>query len=135
VIEGSQEIRVLLDEGVPDSVGNAFSSNGHEVILHRDVLAQSATDELVCQTALINAAILVAQDKDMRQIAKRFGSPSMNNRFSRLNLIRICCEETQAAKRILQAISFIEHEWKFSCEKVARRLWVDIGAHFLKSNR
>ncbi len=115
--DDNQAIKVLLDEGVPDSVGTAFTAVGYSVIFHRDVLSSGAKDELVCKIALVNEAILIAQDKDMKQIAKRFGASSNNDQFSRLNLIRLCCEETMASKRMEQAISFIEHEWKFACER------------------
>ena len=34
-----------------------------------------------------------------------------------------------------QAMSLIEHEWAISQEKAARRMWIDIGPHYLRSNR
>jgi hypothetical protein len=33
------------------------------------------------------------------------------------------------------AMSFVEHEWKISDAKAARRLYIEIGKHFLKTNR
>ena len=71
----------------------------------------------------------------MRQLAKRFGAPDENNKFPRLNLIYVCCNEVLAIKRLYHAMSFIENEWDVTCEKVARRLWVDIGPHYLRSYR
>jgi hypothetical protein len=40
-----------------------------------------------------------------------------------------------AAKRFDQAMSFIEHEWSFACEKPSRRMWVDIEPRKLVSYR
>jgi hypothetical protein len=71
----------------------------------------------------------------MKQLAKRYGAPDGNNKYQRLNLIFICCNEVLAAKRIEHAMSFIENEWLVASAKVARRLWVDIGPHHLRSNR
>jgi hypothetical protein len=32
-------------------------------------------------------------------------------------------------------MTLIEHEWDVSEEKVARRLWVDVGPHHIRTNR
>lgn len=48
---------------------------------------------VVAATALANDAILVAIDKDMKQIAQRYGMTPRNTRFERLSLIQICCDE------------------------------------------
>ena len=71
----------------------------------------------------------------MKQIAQRYGVTARGDRFARLNLLTLCCSETVAAKRLEHAMSFVEHEWAINQEKAARRMWVDIGAHFLKTNR
>lgn len=120
---------------MPDSVANVLETSGHKAILHRDALAEKTPDDVVCATALANEAILVAIDQDMKRLAQRFGIGRGSTRFARLSLIWLCCNETLAAKRLQQALSFIEHEWNVSEEKTARRLWVDIGPHFLRTNR
>jgi hypothetical protein len=75
----------------------------------------------------------------MKQFPRRFGisrtGSSGDDRFARLSIIRLCCLETLAAKRLDQAMTFVEHEWVVSEDKVARRLWVEIGPHHLRSNR
>lgn len=111
-----------------------LKQSNHRTILHREALPDGTADAVVCSTALANGAILVAIDRDMKQLSKRFGIGS-SDRFARLSLIFLCCNETLAAKRLQQAMSFIEHEWNVSEEKAARRLWVDIGPHFLRTNR
>lgn len=127
--------RALLDAGVPDSVGRVLNGSGHGVIYHRDVLPEKTPDPVVAFIAQQNNAVLIAIDNDMKQIAQRYGVASHSDRFSRLNLIRLCCNEVLAAKRLEHAMSFVEVEWEFSTRKSARRMWVDIGAHFLRTNR
>ena len=112
-----------------------FLSRGHRVIHHGDALANGDADELVAATAILNGAALIAVDRDMRRLARRFGSPSGGGRYDRLHLISVTCNEVLAAKRLDQALSFIEHEWQVACAKTAGRLWVDIGPHHLTSFR
>ena len=126
-------LRFFLDEGVPDAVGRAFRELGHEVILHREALAAGVSDPLVCAAAQANDAILVAYDKDMKKIARRRGVGA--GRFARLSLIHLRCPEPTAASRIEQAMSFIEHEWSVSPTPDLRRLYVEVGAGFLRTNR
>jgi predicted nuclease of predicted toxin-antitoxin system len=126
---------VLLDEGAPAQVADSFVANGHTVIHHRDVLAPGAKDDLVCATAIMNNACLIAVDRDMKQMAKRFGNPDKGGKFPKLHLIFMNCNGVIAPKRIAQAISFIEHEWAFTCQKQARALWIDISPHRITSNR
>jgi predicted nuclease of predicted toxin-antitoxin system len=128
-------LKAFLDAGIPDSVGAMLTHHGHEVIYYRDVLPEKTADDIVCATALANEAILVAMDGDMKQFPKRFGISQNSSRFDKLNLIRLCCNEVLAAKRLDQAMSLIEHEWTFSDEKSSRRLWIEIGTHHLRSNR
>jgi predicted nuclease of predicted toxin-antitoxin system len=128
-------LRTFLDAGVPDSVADVFRKYGHFSILHREALAEKSTDAVVCAAALANDAILVAIDGDMKTFAKRFGVSHSSDRFARLNIIRLCCNEVLASKRLDQAMTFIEHEWSVSEAKTARRLWVEIGPHFLRSYR
>lgn len=128
-------LRTLLDAGVPDSVGHVLAEGGHEVIFYRDVLPERTPDPVVARTAIANGAILVAIDNDMRHIAKRYGVAAQKGPFAQLNLIHICCDEVMASKRLKQAMTFIELEWNVSNEHAARRMWVDIGPHFLKTNR
>jgi hypothetical protein len=129
------QLRTFLDAGVPDSVGLVFKEYGHLVIFHREALPEKTPDDIVCATALLNKAILVGIDGDVRRFPQRYGISRGSDRFLRLNLIGLCCNEVLAAKRLKQAMSFIEHEWNVSEEKVARRLWVEIGPHHLRSNR
>jgi predicted nuclease of predicted toxin-antitoxin system len=129
------KLRVLLDAGVPDSVGKKFEEFGHVVIYHREVLPETTPDDAVCATALESNAILVAIDADMKQFAKRYGVTPKGDRFDKLNIIRLCCDEVQAAHRLEQALPLIEQEWDFRQRKKARRMWVDIRAHSITTHR
>ena len=96
-------------------------------------LAAGTPDPLVARTAQANNAILVAYDRDMRKLARRHGVGG--GRFARLSLIHLQCPEPTAASRIEDAMSFIEHEWRVSPTPDARRLYVEIGTGFLRTNR
>jgi predicted nuclease of predicted toxin-antitoxin system len=126
-------LRFFLDEGVPVSVGDSLKEAGHEVILLSDAIARGATDTLVCAAALANEAILVAQDGDMKEIAKRHGAG--HDRFAQLSLLKLSCKPSQSANRIRQALSLIEHEWAYSEGKAARRLFMIIGDSVIRTHR
>ena len=126
---------MLLDEGAPIGSAEPFIHSGHQVIYHSDVLSPGAKDDIVAATALNNNACLLAIDKDMKQLVKRFGNALEGGRYKRLNLIFISCSPVLAPKRIAHCLSFIEHEWAFCCEKKARALWLDISTHRISSYR
>ena len=129
------ELSVLLDEGTPGLVADSFLQRGHRVIYHGDVLSPGAKDNLVCATAMLNNAALIAVDRDMRQMAKRFGTYDQGGRYDNLHLIFLNCNEVLAPKRIQHFMSLIEHEWRIICEKPPRTLWIDIGPHYVRSYR
>jgi predicted nuclease of predicted toxin-antitoxin system len=112
-----------------------FASRGHTVIHHKDVLESGAKDEEVVVAAILNNAALVAVDLDMKRLVRRFGSPNHSERYKRLHLIFVSCNDVLAAKRLDHCMTFIEHEWQIAREKTARRLWVDIGPHRITSYR
>ncbi|HUB97637.1 MAG TPA: DUF5615 family PIN-like protein [Stellaceae bacterium] len=126
---------MLLDASAPDSVGEVFSKRGHVVILHREILVEATPDDVVCAAALANEAILVAVDKDMTRLVRRYGGAPNSARFARLHLIRIGCNGALGAQRVEQAMSLVEHEWAYCNEKAARRMWIDIAPHFIRTYR
>ena len=125
----------MLDASAPDSVGSVFQKHGLEVIFHREVLDEGTPDYVVCATALKHEAILVAVDADIKRLTKRYGSAPDTARFKHLSVIRVGCNGPLAAKRVEQAMGLLESEWAYSQGKVARRLWVDICPHFIKTHR
>lgn len=128
-----EPFRVLLDEGVPRSVGETFAELGHTVIYHQDVLRPGVSDPLVAKTAQINDAVLIACDNDTKRMAGRYGRA--DPKFERLNLIKFACPEPHAAGRLRQAIDLLRLEWDYAAGKVARRLYVEIGSHYIRTNR
>ena len=73
---GKHKLTVLLDEGAPVPAATPFLVRGHQVIYHNDVLEPGAKDDVVCYTAVLNKAVLIVIDRDMKQLAKRFGAPN-----------------------------------------------------------
>jgi len=134
-VTGKPELRLLLDAGVPDSVATIFAKHGHTPILYREVLGEKVADEVVCATALANDAIFVAIDGDLKYLAKQYGVKPRGERFDRLSVIRLCCNETQAASRLEQALELIYLEWGYAAKKRARRMWLDIGQHMIRTHR
>lgn len=117
------------------AIAEPFRHRGYRVIRHGDAVARGAADEQVVLAAIVSGSALIAVDLDMKRYARRFGAPNVSERYSGLHLIFLSYNEVLAAKRVEQAMSFIEHEWLVTCGKAARRLWVDIGAHRLTSYR
>lgn len=99
----------------------------------QEVMARGSPDALVAEIAERNDAILVAVDKDMRQIAKKHGVGRI--RFRKLNLLQFRCSEPQAVHRIKDAVDLIEMEWDIASSKVARRFWVEIGEAYIRTHR
>jgi predicted nuclease of predicted toxin-antitoxin system len=124
---------LFLDESVPASVGRFFEAGGHSVAYLEDEIPRGSPDPLVAEVAVRNDAILVAIDKDMRQIAKRHGIGS--TRFKRLHLLQFRCSGPQAIHRAKEAHSLIQHEWEVAAAKAARRFWVEIGSEYIRTHR
>lgn len=126
-------MKFFLDEGVPVSAGRPLQEAGHEVIYFNESgIAKGSADPMVCLAAQLNDAILVALDGDMRAIAK--GNGVSNSRFKSLNLLKLNCRESQAAKRIALSLSLLEHEWAVGKGQV-RRFFVEIGNSVIRTNR
>jgi predicted nuclease of predicted toxin-antitoxin system len=127
------KIKFFIDHCVPDSVGRALSGEGHEVILLRTQLAPNSPDPLVAAVSEMNEAVLVSHDADFKSLAPRAGIG--RKRFQRLSRIGLKCSEPQAAKRIMAALSLIEHEWQLAQESSDKRMIVEIGATVIRTIR
>lgn len=127
-------MRFFLDEGVPHEVGRRLQKHGHEVLFLEEKVAKGSKDNLVAAVAEANSAILVAFDHDFKSIAQRVGIG--RTRFRQLSLLRFeKCRESQAADRIDEAISLIEHEWRHRRTVRDRRLFMVITANTIRTNR
>lgn len=130
---GRPHLSFLLDQNVPNSVAEVLKARGHDVLLLRDIAPVDTPDPTVARLALLNGAILVSFDGDMKQIASDAGVAK--SRFSKLNIIEMRCGEPHGAKRMGQAISLIEHEWDVADDKLGRRLFVKIGRETITTRR
>jgi len=126
-------MKFFLDEGVPASVGKFLHSEGHDVILLKDVIATGSPDNVVATAAEKNEAILVACDGDMKQMVKRFGIGA--GRFKALNLLKITCAGPLNTPRVQQSLSLVQHEWDWSQRKKARRMFVEIKSDVIRTYR
>lgn len=133
--EQTKTLKVFLDAGVPVAVGGVFEAARIEVIYYRDALPEKVSDDVVCATAIANNAVLVAMDGDMKRKPRAYGVKAKGNRFENLSLIHICCPGPQAANRVRQCLSLIQHEWRYATTKVARRLWVEVAPNYVRTNR
>ena len=107
---------------------------GHEVGFLNKTLARGASDQLVCAIADINEAILVAIDGDLKRIAQGHGIGA--RKFLKLGLIKISCFEPDAAKRVREAMSLIEHEWLWGLGNPGRRrIFVEISDTVIRTFR
>ena len=126
-------LKIFLDEGVPKAVGRCFHEHGHTVIDFHDAAVPGSPDPLVATISMENNAVLVALDGDMRRLAQRRGVGQ--RRYKRLSLIKISCHETEASRRLEEAMSLIEHEWALASDPSKRRIFVEIGTSFIRTHR
>jgi len=125
-------LKLLLDEGVPDSVGRVFQGFGHDVTSLNRTAARGSKDHFVCTLADLHESILVALDGDMKRIAQAHGLGA--RKFLKLGLIKLSCKAPMAAKRVESAMSLIEHEWAHGEFNPRRRIFVEIGDLGLRPN-
>lgn|SRR5487761_106516 len=125
---------LIIDNNVPDSVAEKFSSRGHKVELVREILAADAPDQLIAAFANQEGAILVSGDRDFRQIAKRIPTGS-KTRFSRLSRISIACFEPNAASRVEEEMEIIELTYAQAQKTADKRIFIVIQDKGIKINR
>ena len=110
-------MRFLLDHCVPASVASVLTDRGHAVFFLTDVLPQDAPDQIVARVSELNGFILVTQDGDFKNIAKRIPDGAKNS-VKKLSRISLECKSPRCAKRMKAAILFIEFEWE-TCQKAS----------------
>ena len=128
-------MRFFTDQNVPDAVNRFLISKGFFVIALREQIPTNSPDSLVAAVAEANNAILITFDPDFKAIASRYGIG--HNRFTKLSLVRFeKCRESQAARRIEDALSLVEHEWRHGhFQKLDRRLFVVITSQTIRTHR
>jgi predicted nuclease of predicted toxin-antitoxin system len=127
-------MKFFIDQNVPTAVDRFLGSRGYEVVLLRQRIPTESSDALVAAVAEANNAILVTFDPDFKALASRIGIG--RRRFARLSLIRFeKCRESQAARRMEEALSLIEHEWAIGRGERDRRLFVVITSQTIRTHR
>ncbi|MFZ1886726.1 MAG: DUF5615 family PIN-like protein [Candidatus Binataceae bacterium] len=127
-------MHLLLDHNVPDSVAQVFRERGHIVALLREIMPTDSPDPVVATVGDMDGAILVSCDHDFDSIAPRI-LKGMRARFRRLSRIAIRCPEFHAARRIEEAMEFIELEYKTAQSRSDKRMFIEIQTTGLKTNR
>lgn len=97
------------------------------------MLADSA-DEVVAAACVAGERILVTGDGDFKAIAKRLNVTKRTYR-EQFHKVRLCCDETIAAKRLGDAMSIIEHEWFLVVAGRDAPLSIDITNVHIRINR
>jgi len=125
---------MVLDEGVPISVGNVFRDAGHTVHWFHEVFSKGSPDKLVSIIAQVNDWVLIASDGDMKRIAQSGGIS--NAQYKKLSLIKLSCCGPNAAGRVQCCMSLIEHEWNYGVKNsLDRYLFIDIGDTVIRCHR
>jgi predicted nuclease of predicted toxin-antitoxin system len=127
-------IRFLLDNCVPDSVGEVLRLRGHTVVHVRDILPVDSSDPLVATVSEEDDAVLVSCDRDFRLIAPRIPR-GQRARYRRLSRIALECNEPQAADRIKSAITLIEAEFEIAQNSKDKRMNIVIQNNGIKTLR
>jgi predicted nuclease of predicted toxin-antitoxin system len=127
-------MRLLLDHNVPDSVAGVFRERGHTVQFVRDILPTDSPDQLVAAVSEQEGAILVSCDRDFKQIAPRIPRGA-RARFRKLSRISLECDEPQAARRVLAAMTLIEAEYEIASSSSDPRMFVTIQNSGIKTHR
>lgn len=127
-------IRFLLDNCVPDSVGEALRLRGHTIVHVRDILPIDSSDPLVATVSEEDNAVLVSCDRDFKMIAPRIPR-GQRARYRRLSRVALECNEPQAADRIQAALTLIEAEYEIAQKSSDKRMMVVIQNNGIKTLR
>jgi len=126
---------VFLDHCVPDSCADVFKKYGHEIIHLREWLPTDSPDALVAVVSENEGAVLVTVDGDYRKhVAPRIPQGA-RARFRKLSHIRLECPEPQAARRLEEAMTFIEAEREIALKGSDQRMILAIGTGVLRTYR
>ncbi|MBI2766702.1 MAG: DUF5615 family PIN-like protein [Chloroflexi bacterium] len=86
------QMRLLIDENVPDSVAVFFRERGHRVDLVRERLGQMTPDDFIAWVGDSMGAVVVTIDKDFRAIVERVPKGG-RRKFNALGRISLRCRE------------------------------------------
>lgn len=115
-------------------MAEVFKKYGHQVRFLREWLPTDSPDPLVATVSENEGSILVSIDGDFQRIAPRIPKGA-RQRFRKLSHIRLECPEPQAARRLEEAMKFIEHEAEQATGRSDRRMILAIGTNVMRTYR
>ena len=124
----------MLDENVPASVAEVLKKLGHKAEFLREYIATGSPDPVVATVSQEFNAVLISTDGDFKKIAPRIPD-GQKTRFKKLSRVHLRCGGRQAAQRLEKAMSFIEAEFEIANNSTDRRMLLEIGKSYIKSNR
>jgi predicted nuclease of predicted toxin-antitoxin system len=125
---------LFLDHCVPVSAAETFKKYGHDIRFLSQWLPTDSPDQLVATVSENEGAILVSMDSDFGKIAPRIPKGA-RARFRKLSHIRLECPEPQAARRLDDAMSFIEAEAKIALNRADKRMILGISTNVMRTYR
>lgn len=119
---------ILVDINVRDDVAEVFCERGHDVVLARNRMDDTAPDEEIVVLADELAAIVVTWDKDFsRLISRRLIGRQRFRYAGRISFIG--CRYEIGRRRLERFIELIEVEWALAQGRRDKRLIVVVRPH------
>jgi predicted nuclease of predicted toxin-antitoxin system len=126
----------LMDESIPDSVGDCLEAAGFTVQRVRDLVAPGTPDAAVARLSNERGAILIVND---RHYSGTFSPMTRSlvslTRLRRLHRIGMRCREVHMARRIQELLTAIEFEYARFQQREDKRMYLEIGESYWRSHR
>jgi predicted nuclease of predicted toxin-antitoxin system len=128
-------MRLLIDENAPDSVSEFFRERGHEVVLVREILPRGTADQIVALVGDEMSAVVVTWNhKDFKRLVSRIPEGG-RQRFRNLGRITFRCSEARGRQRLEELIEWVEFEYAQAQKSPDKRMMLEIGESYCRSNR
>ena len=124
---------LLIDENVPNSVANFFSSRGHDVRFVRDIFPGGTPDPVIAIMGDRLAAIVVTWDRDFEKLISRVPAGNRAS-FRRLGRISFRCNETRGVELLERWIEELEFHYEQAQKRSDFRMLVQIQESGIKMN-
>ena len=126
----------LTDESIPDPFGDLLEDRGYIVHRARDLVMPGTPDAVIARLSDERGSILVINDRHYRGTF----SPLTRSRISltrlrRLHRIGMRGREIHMARRMGELLTAIEFEYARFQERADKRMYLEIGDSYWRSNR